>query len=651
MKKLLLLFALLFAGTLQTQAQQQTLLSPDGKNTVIIDGLGKQLTYSVLRNGEVILAPSPLSVVVDGKSWGKADKLHKQTRQSVDETVRFAVARKYPQTQNKYNALTLRFNGYDIEFRAYDDGVAYRFVGTTNREGAIGSEEVCYNFAGDDLSYTLLTKNLQNWFEENYTVRPLNQLPTDSLSLIPIMVQTANCNALLAEADVHNYANLYLRPTGSGFCGVHAAYPHTEELIEGGNKIYVREREEYIVKCNLKRSLPWRVMGLFDKGRECDILTSELIYLLSEKTTADYSWVKPGQVLWDWWNHRNIYDVDFEAGINTPTYLAMVDFAAEHDIPYLLIDEGWSSRESLLQLAPQVDIPAICTYAASKGVGVMLWAKWVLVDKELNEAFDQMKAWGVCGVKIDFMDRTDAKINNFYERVMVKAEQCRFLVDLHGAYPNNGLRAKYPLLMTREGVLGLEYNKWSNRATATHDVTIPYLRMWAGPMDYTPGAMLNTHPETFWISDIEPMSQGTRCHQMAMYVVYESPLQMLSDSQTKYEQNRECFDFIKQVPTVWEQTIPLFGQIGENIGVARRSGDKWYVGIMGGAQAQEVKLDLSFLPAGNYTIEAFADGVNAEQNAKDYKTLRQGVTAADVLDVHLTRGGGFTAVISPAGTK
>ena len=276
------------------------------------------------------------------------------------------------------------------------------------------------------------------------------------------------------------------------------------------------------MKCGLDRAFPWRVTGIFDD--DASILGSELIYLLSDKTRNDYSWVRPGKVLWDWWNHNNIYGVDFKAGINTATYLYMVDFAAEHGIEYLLIDEGWSERDDLLTLNPEVDMPAVCRHAAEKGVGIMLWAKWINVDRQLDEAFEMMRSWGVKGVKIDFMDRNDAKMVNFYERVARKAEECRMLVDFHGSYPNEGMRAKYPLLMTREGVVGLEYNKWSDRATPRHDLIIPFLRMWVGPMDYTPGAMLNAQRESFRVNAVEPMSQGTRVHQLAMYVVSRKPV-------------------------------------------------------------------------------------------------------------------------------
>ena len=622
-----------------------SVVSPDGRNRVEVSHDGETLCYEVFRNGDRILAPSPLSMTVEGRIWGAEARPRKVVRRSVERTERPVVARKSAELRDAYGEAALHFRGYRVEVRAYDDGVAYRFVGATPGEGRVERETVSYRFDGDYPSYTLLTKELQNWFEEDYTERRLGALPADSLSIAPVMVRVGRYGVLLAEANLYSYPGLYLRPAGLGFEGVQAAYPSREELRDGTNKLYAVEREPWLVKCGMERAFPWRVTGIFDD--DASILASDLIYLLSDKTDCDYAWIRPGKVLWDWWNHNNIYGVDFEAGINTATYLYMVDFAAEHGIEYLLIDEGWSERDDLLTLASGVDIPAVCRRAAEKGVGILLWAKWINVDRQLDEAFEMMASWGVRGVKIDFMDRNDARMVDFYERVARKARECRLLIDFHGSYPNEGMRAKYPLLMTREGVVGLEYNKWSERATPHHDLIIPFLRMWVGPMDYTPGAMLNAQPESFRVSHVEPMSQGTRAHQLAMYVVYESPLQMLADSPTKYLENPESFEFLKRVPTVWDETRPLFGAVGSNVGVARRSGDEWFVGVMGGSGAQTLAVDLSFLGGGEWEMIGWADGVNAATNGKDCRRSVRRVTAADRIPVSLAPGGGFAAVVRP----
>jgi len=624
-------------------AKPVDVVSPDGKNKVVIETDGK-VTYSLFRDGKQILVNSPLSLTVGDHIWGEDKKCGKIERKNISETVHFIVPRKYRQTLNNYNQVILNYKGYKIEFRVYDDGVAYRFVSTTENNDPVRAEQVQYQFTQDHESYTLLTDQLQNWFEQDYTVKNISALPRDSFSVAPVMVRVDKYNVLLAEADLYNYAGMYLRPGDMSFNGVFASYPDKEEPFDGDNKIYATTRKDYIIPHCGKRSFPWRVTGIFDHDHE--ILSSELIYLLSEDKPSgiDYSWIKPGKVLWDWWNDRNIYNVDFKSGINTDTYLYLIDYAAKHGIEYILIDEGWSDRNDLLKLNPAVDIPRICKYAESKGVGVQLWAKWINVDKQLDAAFDQFARWGVKGVKIDFMDRNDAKMVNFYERVALKGMENKLLIDFHGSYPNEGMRRKYPHLMTREGVVGLEYNKWSKRATVKHNVIIPYLRMWVGPMDYTPGAMLNAHPETFYDNQHEPMSQGTRSHQLAMYVVYESPLQMVSDSPSKYDENPESFQFIKNTPAVWDETIPLAGKIGEFIVVARRSGSTWYIGAMNGDVPRSVEVDLSFLGKREKRIRAHIDGINASHQAKDFKVVESVITDHK-LKIDMVRGGGFMGVI------
>lgn len=643
MKKISLIVLTLIYSVVFAYAKPIEVKSPDGKNKAVIETDGK-VTYSFFRDGTQILTNSPLSLTVGDRIWGEDKKCGKIERRSVSEPVTFIVPRKYKETLNNYNQVLLNYKGYKIEFRVYNDGVAYRFISTAENTNPVKGEQVQYSFTQDHLSYTLLTDQLQNWFEQDYTVKNINALPRDSFSVAPVMVQVDKFKVLLAEADLYNYAGMYLRAGDRSFNGVFAYYPDKEEPADGDNKIYAATRKDYIVPQCGKRSFPWRVTGIFDNDH--DILNSELIYLLSEDVSkgADYSWIKPGKVLWDWWNDRNIYNVDFKSGINTATYLYLIDYAAKHNIEYILIDEGWSARNDLLTLNPEVNIPQICKYAETKGVGVQLWAKWVNVDRQLDVAFDQFVKWGVKGVKIDFMDRNDAKMVNFYEKVAIKGAENKLLIDFHGSYPNEGMRRKYPNLMTREGVVGLEYNKWSKRATVKHDVIIPYLRMWVGPMDYTPGAMLNTHPETFYDNQHEPMSQGTRSHQLAMYVVYESPLQMISDSPSKYDENQASFEFIKNTPAVWDETIPLAGEIGEFIVVARRSGNTWYIGAMNGDTPRSVEIDLSFLGQGAKKIKAHIDGVNASQQAKDFNVVESSITDLN-LKIDMARGGGYIGII------
>jgi alpha-glucosidase len=403
------------------------LSSPNGDNVVTINGIGKHLSYGVRHHGVQILKQSTLSMTVDGIQWGVNDNPKKIIRDNNCSEVFFAVPRKFSQCMNDYNEVTIVYKDYNVQFRAYDEGVAYRFIGGKNTVGEIGSEEVNYVFDPSDTSYVLLTDKLQNWFEEQYSIRKIGDLPKDSISIMPVMTKVNGLDILIAQADLHDYSGMYLRASGSGFKGVFANYPLKEKLFDGTNKLYAVERDPYIVKCNLKRNYPWHVLGIYDK--DIDILTSELIYLLSTKTNDDYSWIKPGKAIWDWWNDRNIYNVDFKAGINTDTYDYLVDFASENNISYVLIDEGWSSKDDLLDLNPDVDMAEICERARAKGVGIILWAKWINVDRQMKEFFAQLSRWNVKGVKIDFMDRNDAKMVDFYERVAKISSRYHMMVD------------------------------------------------------------------------------------------------------------------------------------------------------------------------------------------------------------------------------
>lgn len=616
--------------------------SPSGNNVVSVTALGDGFHISADCSGERVIEAGGISLnLSENGKWDGTSGFIGSEISTFRGTLHTAVRVKSEILNNDYNLLRINYDDYSFELRAYDEGFAYRFVGKKDAEDAVTSESLEYEFAPSSMSYTQLTDKLQNWFEYNYTELPLSGLPSDKFSLMPVLVRSGKSRVILSEADLYGYAGSYLRPTGHGFELLGVNFPSKEELTDWGNKIYAVERENYIVRTGLKRNFPWRVVGIYDSDAE--LLGSELIAKVSEGSGLDWSWIRPGKALWDWWNHNNITGVDFKAGINTATYLYMIDWAAEHGLEYVLIDEGWSSRDNLLVLNPDVDMPEICRHARERGVGVCLWAKWINVDKQLDEAFGLMSSWGVKGVKIDFMDRNDAKMTAFYERVLRKAADCRMLVDFHGSYPPDGMRMKYPNLMTCEGVLGLENDKWHRTCTPHHQLMIPFIRQWAGPMDFTPGAMLNAQPESFIPCDNEPMGQGTRCHHLAMYVAYESPLQMVSDSPSKYDRWPESFSFIRSVPTVWDETRPLFGTAGECLGIARRSGERWFIGVMCAGDSRNIDLPLDFLGGGEYTMTLHSDGANADTDAMDSSVSTSVVTAGDTLRLHIARNGGAVA--------
>ena len=648
MKRIITVLIAVFAAacSICAASKDYVLVSPDGRIVLTAGWTDKGLSYYLEYDGRLQYHSAPLTMNVGDHLWGgPEERIRKDVRKSFEAPVSFPVPRKYSQSVEKYNSMTLVFRDYDVEFRAYDDGVAYRFIGKADRCEKVYGETSGYRFSEDYESYVLLTKDLQCWYEEDYTISRLSDLPKDRLTLTPVMVTTENARLLISESDLHEYSGSYLRAVDGGFDIALSAYPASQELRERGSKRYVTSREDYIVECGMRRSFPWRVTGVFPLGNDATILDSELIYLLADRTTDDFSWVKPGKLLWDWWNCNNIIGVDFKAGINTATYMYMIDYAAEHGFEYVLFDEGWSGRNDLLTLNPNVDMPSLCRHAGEKGVGVCLWSNWVTMDRQLEEALDLMASWGVKGVKVDFMERNDVEMVRFYERVAKAAAQRKMLVNFHSSYPADGLHARYPNVMTREGVVGLEYNKWSERATPKHQLIIPYLRQWASGMDFTPGSMVNTQKKFFRIRHDDPMSQGTRCHHMAMYVVYESPLQMLSDSPSKYDASPHWLPFLEEVPAVWDDTIPLWGTIGENIAVARRSGDRYFVGAMSSGDAEDAVIELNFLPEGDWEMKIWEDGVNAWKNAVDYRFSTRQVKAGDKVSVRFAPAGGYVAII------
>jgi alpha-glucosidase len=362
---------------------------------------------------------------------------------------------------------------------------------------------------------------------------------------------------------------------------------------------------------------------------------------------SDTSWIKPGKVAWDWWNFNNIFGVPFRAGVNTETYKHYIDFAAENGLEYIILDEGWYKLGDLLSVVPEIDMNALAAHAKTRGVGLVMWVVWKTFDLQMDATLDQFEKWGVKGIKVDFMQREDQWMVNYYERVAREAAKRKMLVDFHGAYKPTGLYRTWPNVVTSEGVLGLEQSKWGDMASPDNAVTFPFMRMLAGPVDYTPGAMLNAAKKDFKPIFDRPMSQGTRCQQLAMYVVFESPLQMLADSPSNYRREPESLAFLAAVPSVWDETRILSAAVGEHILVARRSGREWYVGALTNWDARDLDVDLSFLGAGEFRAVIFRDGVNAHRAGVDYAREEQAVAAADRLTIHLAPGGGWAARIVP----
>jgi alpha-glucosidase len=642
MKKLLLIFLFLQIFTIAVTAQNFALSSPNKRAEVRLR-IADKVYYSIVYNQKIVVAESLISISIKEISSANLKVTDKKER-SVNQTVTAIVPEKRRKLKDNFNELKLTFDGgLGLIWRVYDNGAAYRWTTDLDGQITVKDEQAEINLNPQD---TLFFPEEDEGFYSHNERKYINYRSADlaeKLASTPALIDSqVGVKLWISEADLYDYAGMWLR--GNGGKGLKAVFPNypAKEIQEKDRDLKVTERADYIAKTNGKRQFPWRVFALAE--RDADLLDNQIVYLLSEATTEDFSWVRPGKVPWDWWNANNIYGVDFKSGVNTATYKYYIDFAAKYGLEYLVLDEGWSKTDDLLTLNPEVNLPELLDYAKKKNVGIVLWVVWLTLDKQFDSAFDQFEKWGVKGIKVDFMQRDDQKMVNYYERVAREAAKRKMLVDFHGAYKPTGMQRKYPNALTREGVKGLENDKWSKDITPEHDVTLPFIRMVAGPMDYTPGAMINALPKDFQINFERPMSQGTRCHQLAMYVVYESPLQMLADNPSNYLREPDAMDFLSKVPSVWNETVPLDGKVGEFVAVARQT-DKgeWFVGAMNNSTAREMTLDFSFLDGANYEATIWQDGVNVNRFAGDYRKLTQTVKKGDKLKINLGIGGGWVA--------
>jgi len=653
-KKLLYFFfiSLMDIFILQAQGNQFFVVkSPDG-NLIMDIKIDKTIQWSVRHKGHEIIIPSAISLQLKGgEVLGENAKVRASHTEEINTEFR-AINYKKEIVTDHCNQLTLNFrNNFGLIFRVYDDAVAYRFFTQKKAEITIKNEEANFNFTDDHeafIPYMIDYRDNRIFncsFESLYDVHKISQFKPDSLAFLPLLVDVGNNKkVVIIEADLENYPGMFLNinETKKGFMGVYAPYPLKEER-KGINYIPT-ERADYIARTGGSRNFPWRAVVISEQDR--DLLNVDIVQkLASPSRIEDISWIEPGQVAWDWWNARNISHVEFRAGINTDTYKYYIDFAAANGIRYIIMDGGWSRFGDLTQSRPEIDLPAILEYGKGQGIGVVLWASWYGMLQQMDEVFPLYSGMGVKGFKIDFIDRDDqVAVASTYE-IAKKAADYHLLVDYHGIFKPTGLQRTYPNVVGYEGVQGMEYTKWSSEDVPRYDVTIPYIRMMAGPMDYTPGAMRNANRENFRPINANPMSQGTRCHQLAMYVIFEVPFQMLSDNPTIYMREQESTDFIVKVPVTFDETVPLDGQVGEYVAMARRKGNTWYVGAMTNWVSRELTLDFSFLDKGDYEAVIFKDGINADRDATDYVRELTRISSSDKLKIQLSKGGGWAARI------
>lgn len=655
MRNISLLTGMILISSVALHAGSYTVISPDGKIKATVN-VDKTLTWSLEKDTETIFFPSAIGLQIDGAKIqpGINPKVKNVKRRAVDETLIADVPTKFREVRDNYNELTLTMAGnWGVQFRVYDNGAAYRLFLTGKGEATVNSETVEFVMPDSTMTYWPIdnVKDFITSQESSFEHLALSEVDPSLNGYLPIYMTTPGraTRVVITEADVEDYSNLFVNSDAQST--LKGVFPHAIKEIRlrpGTDRTEdIVELYPYIARVNAKRSLPWRVVMIADD--DAGLLENYLAWQLSSPSViGDTSWIKPGIISWDWWSMLNVYGVDFEAGVNTDTYKYIIDFAAAHEIPYILLDEGWSqSTWDLKHYKPEVNVEELVKYGEERGVGLVLWGLWNPLDLDVEGILDVYRDWGVKGIKIDFMNRSDQYMVNFYERVAKAAADRHLLVDFHGAYKPCGIHRKYPNVMTFEGVLGMEHCKDSRDVNPRHNLILPFTRMMAGPMDYTPGAVKTATQEDFMINFNHPMALGTRGQQAALFVVYESPLQMMADSPSNFNTAPEYASYLASIPTVWDETIGIRAQIGEYLVMARRAGETWYIAALTDWTPRDMSVILDFLPEGEWTMTTLADGVNAHREATDYKITTTNVSAGDTIDFQMAPGGGWTAILEP----
>lgn len=639
--------------TASSWADTYRTISPNRNIQFVLDYKDGRLSYRLYDNGALIIDDTAISITIDDVTYPGKTQVKKIGRRVVDNTIKPIVATVRSTIKEHANETLVTFtNQSAVRVRVFDDGAAFRWeTSLENDEVTVNKEELAFNFADDYHLYwpspngSGFFSHQENQFEYKTTSAVSSNVRQASG---PLLVDRGNGRfVLISDVNVEQYPGLWFK--GSQSNQINAAFPRypKQTTLIRDRDLTVTEYHRFLAKTSGERHYPWRAYVVTDaKG----LLDTNLFYTLAEPSRiGNTEWIKPGKVAWDWFNHWNITDVDFEVGINQATYKNYIDFAADNGLEYIILDEGWSvpGPQNLLKVIPDINMSELVKYAHDKNVGIVLWMTSTALEYNFDEAFKTFKQWQIDGLKVDFMQRDDQVMMDFCVSVAEQAAKQKLLVDFHGGSKPTGLQRTYPNVLTHESVMGLEQTKWSRNANPDMAVLLPFIRMVVGPMDYTPGAMDNFHAEDFSVSFENPASLGTRAHQLAMYVTYLSPLQMLADTPTKYRREPVSMDFLRDVPTTWEETVVLHANVGKSLGIARRSGDTWYIAAMTNWQSRELLLSLDFLDEGDYQVSFWADSKETEKDAQFVKVGKATVTDGADLPVKLASGGGYVAIIKP----
>jgi len=649
-KKRLLTLATLFIiiGGSAT-AKDYTVTSPNGQNVVT---MSDDLIISVSHAGKQVVSIQADLITQELTRRGKK-MIPRWEKISETITAPFYRQRQFTITGQQ---IDLKMgNGFGLQARAYDEGVAYRFYTTNKKETVITNETAEFSFPEDSKAWLAYSTNDEKPFAmafQNYYDETLLSEAKDKYAFLPATIQCGDVKVTILESDLRTYPGMFLKANGNSLKAAFAKYPKKMAYYPWRGMSYVEETEDFIARSTGARTYPWRVMAITEKDTEMPV--NNLVYALATPNQiGDTSWIKPGKVAWDWWNDWNLKGVDFEAGINTRTYQYYIDFAAKNHIPYVVLDEGWydSSKGDIMNPIEAIDLQWLIDYGKERGVDIVLWTVFNVLDEHLVEACEKYTKMGIKGWKIDFMDRNDQTAVEMAERLAKTCAQYRLFVDYHGYFTPTGMSRTYPNILNYEGVFGMEEARWAKKETdmPKYDVTFPYIRMMAGNVDFTPGAMRNGTKDNWVVCYQNPVSMGTRCHQLACYVIHDSPFTMLCDTPTNYEREQESADIITSIPDTFDETRILQGLIGQYIVSARRNGSDWYVGGQTNWDAREVGLSLDFLsPGETYQATIVTDGINANHHAEDYRIEHQTLSISAHFQLKMASGGGFVMILKKA---
>jgi alpha-glucosidase len=643
---IVVIFFFLFAQA----ADKKEIFSPDKKIQVIVEAKDK-LYYSIIYDNKPILLPSVINLVLEnGNNLSGKISFKKITTRYNNSIIISPVPEKRKNIPDVYNELVIRFKQLiSIVFRVYNDGVAYRFVSHIKDSIIVQNETAEFSFPDNHLLYFPEVVKRENAdiyhtsFEEPYQLKPLDSLTEKNLCFSPILISPVDGPKIaITESDLEDYLGMFITGTGkNSLQGRFALYPLEEKTAEGEfPQAIVIKRANYIAKTKGTRSFPWRVLIIAATDKE--LPANDIVYrLASPSRVKDVSWIKPGKGTDEWIIGINLFNVSFKTGVNTATYKYYIDFAKRFGFDRIMMDAGWSDYKDLFKINPAINMDEIAAYAKEKNIKLGMWTLAMTLDKQLEPALDQFNKWGVDFIMTDFMDRDDQKMVNFYYKIAEACAKHKIMIMYHGAFKPAGFNRTYPNAVTREGVLGSEYNIWSDKPTPEHNLLLPFIRMTAGPMDYEPGILDNATQKTFRPISDKVMAQGTRCHQLAMFVVYESPIQIFSGNPSQGLLEPAFMELLGSIPTTWDTTIVLDGKVGDYIIVARKKGEDWFIGAMTDWTTRELMVDLSFLDNMVYSATICEDGVNADKYPSDYQLQTKQLSPIDKLAIKMAPGGGY----------